>query len=82
MAREGEGGRELYGWGEGDAVSWFVPDPPFLEEPSMNLREYVGVGLWEVEAVGRVALGSQFCSGIKFVAHDSCITVCPTNLDC
>ena len=65
MAREGEDGRELCGGGERKVVSWFVPDLPLLEKSAANLGAKVGVGPGEIEAIGRVAFGSQFCGSIS-----------------
>ena len=82
MEREGEDGRELCGGGEREVVSWFVSDLPLLEKPVATLRAHVEVGPWEYEVVGRVALGSEFCSGVsELVAHDACMTGRPPYLD-
>ena len=85
VAREGEDGRELCGGGEREVVSWFVPDLPLLEKPATDLRAQVGVGPWEISAVGRVILrvDSEFYNGISEpIAHDACMTGCPPYLDC
>ena len=61
VAREGEDGRQLSGGPEREVVSWFVPDLPLLEKSAANLGAQVGIGPWESEVVGGVALGSEFC---------------------
>ena len=54
-----------------------------MEEPVTDLRAQVGVGPGEDEAVGRVALGSEFCGGIsKLIATDARGAGCPPYLDC
>ena len=65
MAREGEDGGELCARGEREVISWLMPDLPFLEKSVSDLRAQVGVGPGEVEAVRGVALGSEFCGGIR-----------------
>ena len=65
MTRESEDGGELCGGGEWEYVSWLVPDLPLLEKSATDLRAQAGVGPREQEAVGGVALGSEFCSGIS-----------------
>ena len=83
MAREGEDGGELCARGEREVISWLMPDLPFLEKSVSDLRVQVGVGPGEVEAVRGVALGSEFCGGIrKFIANDAYVTGCPPYLDC
>ena len=82
MAREGEDGGELCARGGREVVSWLMPDLPFLEKPVADLRAQVGVGLGKVEAVRGVALGSEFCSGIrKLIAYDAYVTGCSLYLD-
>ena len=83
VAREGEDGRELCGGGEREVISWFVPDLPLLEKSAVNLGAQVGVGPWESEVVGGVALGSEFCGNIsQLIASDACVTGCLPYLDC
>ena len=60
-----------------------MPDLPLLEKSAANLGAKVGVGPGEIEAIGRVAFGSKFSSGIsQLVASDACVTGCPPYLDC
>ena len=83
MARGGEDSRELCGGGEREVISWFVPDLPLLEKSAANLGAQVGIGPWESEVVGGVALGSEFCGSIsQLIASNACVTGCPPYLDC
>ena len=54
-----------------------------MEKPVTDLGAQVGVGPGEDEAVGRVALSSEFCGSIsKLIAADARVAGCPPYLDC
>ena len=62
---------ESFVMGEMEVVSWFTPDLPLLEKPATNLGAEAGVEPGKTEAVGKVALGSEFSGGTgKLVVND------------